>query len=197
VKTESLISHSLCLAIVRQRLLRKGENTLALTRKKKEEVLSQYREWVSKGQALVMVEYTGVTVHQLDDIRAKLRETGAEFHVMKNTFTKKVLAESGYSVPAGLLEKSTAVMVAFSDAAASAKALTESTSKIEAIKIKGGFLGTQALSANQVKALADLPPLPVVRSQLLGVLQAPASKLVRTLAEPARSLAYVIQAKNN
>ena len=170
---------------------------MALTRQKKEEVLSQYREWVSKGQALVMVEYTGVTVHQLDDIRAKLRETGAEFHVMKNTFTKKVLAESGYSVPAGLLEKSTAVMVAFSDAAASAKALTESTSKIEAIKIKGGFLGTQALSANQVKALADLPPLPVVRAQLLGVLQAPASKLVRTLAEPARSLAYVIQAKNN
>jgi len=197
VKTERSFSQSLCLAIVRQRLLKKGENTLALSRQKKEQVLAQYREWVTKGQALIMVEYTGINMPQIDAIRAKLRETGAEFHIMKNTFTKKVLAEAGYSVPAGLLEKSTAVVVAFTDAAASAKALSEATVKLDAIKVKGGFLGSQALSANQVKALADLPPLPVVRSQLLGVLQAPASKLVRTLAEPARSLAYVIQAKNN
>ena len=170
---------------------------MALSRQKKEEVLSQYREWVSKSQALIMVEYTGVSMPQLDLIRAKLRETGAEFHVMKNTFTSKVLSEAGYSVPAGMLTKSTAVVVAFQDAAASAKALTETTAKMEVIKIKGGFLGSQALSVNQVKALAELPPLPVVRAQLLGTLQAPASKLVRTLAEPARSLAYVIQAKYN
>jgi large subunit ribosomal protein L10 len=64
----------------------------------------------------------------------------------------------------------------------------------EAIKLKGGFLDNQALNANQVKALGDLPPLPVVRAQLLGVLQAPAGKLVRTLAEPARSLASVLRA---
>jgi len=98
------------------------------------------------------------------------------------------------TVPAGLLEKSTAVAFAFKDAAATTKALTDATVKMEAIKLKGGFLGKQALNAKQVKALAELPPLPVVRAQLLGVLQAPASKLVRTLAEPARSLAYVVRA---
>ncbi len=170
---------------------------MALTKQKKEQVLSQYREWVDKGQAFIMVEYIGLNMPQLDVIRAKLRETGAEFHVMKNTFAKKVFNEAGFSVPDGMLEKSTAVVIAFNDAAASAKALTETTAKMEAVKIKGGFLGKANLSVNQVKALAELPPLPVVRAQLLGVLQAPASKLVRTVAEPARSLAYVIQAKYN
>jgi large subunit ribosomal protein L10 len=65
---------------------------------------------------------------------------------------------------------------------------------MEAVKLKGGFLDKQSLNSAQVKALADLPPLPVIRAQLLGVLQAPAGKLVRTIAEPARSLASVLRA---
>ena len=65
---------------------------------------------------------------------------------------------------------------------------------MEFVKVKGGFLAGQPLNTAQVKALADLPPLPVVRAQLLGVLQAPAGKLVRTIAEPARSLASVFRA---
>jgi large subunit ribosomal protein L10 len=170
---------------------------LALSKQKKQEVLNLYSEWVTKGQAFIMVEYTGVSMKQLDAIRTKLRETGAEFHIMKNTFARKVFTEQGFSIPADMMVNSTAVAIAFSDAAATAKALTETTAKMEAIKIKGGFLGNQALSVSQVKALAELPPLPVVRAQLLGTLQAPASKLVRTLAEPARSVAYVIQAKYN
>ena len=60
--------------------------------------------------------------------------------------------------------------------------------------MKGGFLDAKALNSAQVKSLASLPPLPVLRAQLLGILQAPASKLVRTLAEPGRSLAYVVKA---
>jgi len=75
------------------------------------------------------------------------------------------------------------MVFAFKDAAATTKALTEATIKMEAIKLKGGFLDKQALSPAQVKALAELPPLPVVRAQLLGVLQAPAGRLVRTLAD--------------
>jgi large subunit ribosomal protein L10 len=83
---------------------------------------------------------------------------------------------------------------AFKDAAATTKALTDVTKSMEAVKLKGGFLNRQALTGAQVKALADLPPLPVIRAQLLGVLQAPAGKLVRTIAEPARSLASVFRA---
>ncbi|HEY3310716.1 MAG TPA: 50S ribosomal protein L10 [Anaerolineales bacterium] len=167
---------------------------MALSRQKKEEVLAQFQKWVDASQAVVLVEYTGVKMADLDAIRAKLRETGGEFHVVKNTFARKVFEANGMTVPEGYLVKSTAIAFAFKDAAATTKALTDATVKMESIKLKGGFLGTAALKPAQVKALADLPPLPVVRSQLLGTLQAPASKLVRTVAEPARSLASVFRA---
>ncbi|HAE59676.1 MAG TPA: 50S ribosomal protein L10 [Anaerolineae bacterium] len=167
---------------------------MALSRQKKDQVLAQYQAWLEGSQAVVLVEYTGVTVKQLDAIRAKVRESGGEFHIVKNTLVRKVLQNKDMQVPQELLEKSTAMTFAFSDAAATAKALTEATKGMEAVKLKGGFLDKQVLSSAQVKALAELPPLPVVRSQLLGVLQAPAGKLVRTIAEPARSLAAVFQA---
>jgi large subunit ribosomal protein L10 len=168
---------------------------LALTRQEKEQVLAQYKEWLETSQAVVLVEYTGLNMKNLDAIRAKVRETGGEFHVLKNTLARKIFEANGMSVPADFLKKSTAVAFAFKDAAATTKALTEVTSKgMEAVKLKGGFLDKQSLNAAQVKALADMPPLPVVRAQLLGVLQAPAGKLVRTIAEPARSLASVFRA---
>jgi len=167
---------------------------LALTREQKEQVLAQYAEWFDKSQAVVLVEYTGLKMKDLDAIRAKIRETGGEFHVLKNTLVRKVFEAREMSVSDALLEKSTAVAFAFNDAAATTKALTDATKGMEAVKVKGGFLNKQALDAAQVKTLADMPPLPVVRSQLLGVLQAPAGKLVRTIAEPARSLASVFRA---
>ena len=167
---------------------------MALSRQKKEQVFAQYQKWVDNSQAIVLVEYTGIKMGDLDAIRAKLRDTGGEFHIIKNTFARKIFEANGMAVPAGYLKKSTAVAFAFTDAAATTKALTDATVKMEAIKLKGGFLGKQALSAAQVKSLAELPPLPVVRAQLLGTLQAPASKLVRTIAEPARSLASVFRA---
>jgi large subunit ribosomal protein L10 len=75
-----------------------------------------------------------------------------------------------------------------------AKAMTDFASTVEFLKIKGGFLDSRPMDGKQVTALAELPPLPVMRAQLLGTLLAPASQLARTLAEPARSLAAVVQA---
>ena len=167
---------------------------MALSRQKKEQVLARYQKWVENSQAVILVEYTGIKMADLDAIRAKLRDTGGEFHVVKNTFARKIFEANGMTLPAGYLQKSTAIAIAFKDAAATTKALTDATVKMDAIKLKGGLLGKQALNVAQVKALAELPPLPVVRAQLLGVLQAPAGKLVRTLAEPARSLAFVLRA---
>jgi large subunit ribosomal protein L10 len=167
---------------------------LALTRQEKEQVFKQYNEWLDKSQAVVLVEYTGLKMKDLETIRAKVRESGGEFHVLKNTLAYKVFEAHGVTIPAGLLKKSTAVAFAFTDAAGTTKALTDVTKGMEAVKVKGGLLDKQVLNAAQVKALADMPPLPVVRAQLLGVLQAPAGKLVRTIAEPARSLASVFRA---
>jgi len=167
---------------------------LAKSKAQKEAMLAEYTGWLDKSQAVVLVEYAGLKMKDLDTIRAKARETGGEFHIVKNTLAKLALEKAGYKVPVDYAEKSTAIGFAFTDAAGFTKALTEVTKGMEAVKIKGGFLGTEALNAAQVKSLASLPPLPVLRSQLLGVLQAPASKLVRTLAEPGRQVAYVVKA---
>ena len=167
---------------------------MAISKQRKEDALNQYADWLKRSQAVLLVEYTGAKMKELDAIRAKIRESGGEFHVVKNTLVKRALEASGMTVPAGLLEKSTAVSFAFTDAAGTAKALSEAVKGLEFAKVKGGFMGVQALNPSQVKALADMPPLPVTRARLLGVLQAPAGKLVRTLAEPARSLASVFRA---
>jgi large subunit ribosomal protein L10 len=167
---------------------------LAKTKQQKEAMLAQYAEWFGKSQAVFLVEYAGVKMKDLDTLRAKAREAGGEFHIVKNTLAKKVLEQAGHTVPVNFAEKSTAVGFAFTDAATFSKALTDATKGMEAVKIKGGFMGAEALNPAQVKALATLPPLPIMRAQLLGVLQAPAGKLVRTLAEPGRQVAYVVKA---
>ena len=167
---------------------------MAISKERKEEVLSQYADWMKRSQAVILVEYTGVKMKDLDNIRAKIRESGGEFHIVKNTLARRAFTNGGMQFPSDYLVKSTAVSFAFSDPALTAKALNDATKGNEFVKVKGGFMSGQTLNAIQVKALAEMPPLPVVRAQLLGVLQAPAGKLVRTIAEPARGLAAVLKA---
>ena len=167
---------------------------MAVSKERKTETLATYAEWLKNSQAVILVEYTGAKVKDLDSIRAKIREAGGEFHILKNTLARRAFADSGMDLPKDFLVKSTAVSFAFTNPASTAKALTEATKGKDFVKVKGGFMSGQALNAAQVKSLAEMPPLPVMRAQLLGVLQAPAGKLVRTLAEPARGLAAVIKA---
>jgi len=167
---------------------------LAITKKRKKELVQSYADWVQRSRAVILTEYTGVTMKQLDDLRAKVRDAGGEFHIVKNTLGKLAFEDAGLPVPEDLLEGSTAIGFAFEDAPALAKALSDFARTNEFIKIKGGFLGQDRIRAEDVRALADLPPLPVMRATLLGVISAPASKLVRTLAEPGRSVASVIRA---
>lgn len=167
---------------------------MAISKERKTEVLAQYNDWVKRSQAVILVEYTGTNMKSLDALRAKIRETGGEFHVVKNTLARRVFADNNMDIPADFLVKSTAISFAFNDPASTAKALTDGTKNSEFVKVKGGFMAGKALNASQVKALSDLPPLPVMRATLLGVLQAPAGKLVRTIAEPARGLAAVVKA---
>jgi large subunit ribosomal protein L10 len=169
---------------------------LAITKERKEEVLQQYQDWLQKSQAVILVEYTGSSMKVMDNLRSKIRESGGEFHVVKNTLVRRAFANNGMDVPADALVKSTAISFAFTDPALTAKALADAIKGNEFVKVKAGFMSGQQLNPAQVKALADLPPLPVVRAQLLGVLQAPAGKLVRTIAEPARGLAAVIKARS-
>ena len=167
---------------------------MAITKERKNELVSQYSEWVKRSKALVVTQYVGLPMKDIDTLRAKIRENGGEFHIIKNTLAKLAFEQAGLPVQAAQLEGSTALVFAFNDAPATVKAVTEFVKSSEFLKIKGGYLEKQALTPEGVKALSELPPLPVVRGQLLGMLLAPASKLVRTLAEPGRMIAAVVRA---
>jgi large subunit ribosomal protein L10 len=174
--------------------LKGGENPLAITKERKNELIDQYGEWVKKSQVQVVMSYAGLSMKDIDSLRGKLREVGGEFHVVKNTLVKLAFQQAGMPLPEKYFEESTAIAFAFEDVPAFAKTLSEFLKPLEFIKVKGGYLDKKPISSAGVKALADMPPLPVMQAQLLGVLLAPASRLVRTLAEPARGLAAVIKA---
>jgi large subunit ribosomal protein L10 len=166
---------------------------LAFSKKHKTEMLSDYETWLGKSQAIFMLEYNKMTMKDVDALRKKVRETGSEAHIVKNTLMQLAMQKAGYA-DVKKAEGTLLVGFAYSDAPALAKVFSDACKNSEIFKLRGGYLDKQPLAAAQVKALADLPPLPVMRATLLGVLQAPASKLVRTLAEPARSLAAVVKA---
>lgn len=167
---------------------------MALSKERKEQLQAQYETWIKDSRAVVLTEYTGLTMTMIDDLRAKVREAGGEFHVVKNTLGKRAFDAIGLETPDDFFFGSTAFGVAFEDAPAVAKVIKDFGKDKPMIKIKGGLMNGQLVSSADVIALAELPPLPVVRAQLLGTILAPASKLVRTIAEPGRSLAQVIKA---
>jgi large subunit ribosomal protein L10 len=167
---------------------------LAISKKRKNELIDQYDQWLNNSRAMILAEYTGLGMKDIDALRAKIREVGGEFHIVKNTLGLRAFEQAGLDIPKSFFAGSTAIVFAFEDAPATAKAVMEFIRTTELLKVKGGFLGRTSIDANAVKSLADMPPLPVLRAQLLGTLLAPASKLARTLAEPGRQIAAVMKA---
>jgi large subunit ribosomal protein L10 len=189
---------SLCPAIREAKIfLKGGKKPLAVSKERKKEIVAAYQEWLGNSQGVFLAEYIGLSVKDMDALREKVRDAGGEFHVIKNTLGKIAFEESGYEVPEDLFLGSTAAGFAFEDAPAMAKALSDFSKSVDFLKFKGGYLEKNMVSADEIKALADLPPLPVVQAQLLGTLMAPASQLARVLAEPARQVAAVLGAYAN
>lgn len=166
---------------------------MAFSKERKNELLAEYTKQVNDSQAVFIVGFKGMTMKDVDNLRLKAREMGNEFHVVKNTIFERALADAGMP-KAEYFEGTSLVGFAFNDVPGMAKLLADSAKGSEVFAIKGGFMDKKALVAAQVKALADLPTLPVMRARLLGMLQTPTTQLVRTLAEPARRLAYVVKA---
>lgn len=166
---------------------------MAFTKKHKTEMIDKYQDWFKQSQAVFLLEYGKMSMKEIDNLRNKARDAGGQVHVTKNTLLKRVLEKSGID-SSTLLEGSTLCGFAYTDAPVFAKALTDAIKGSEVFKFKGGFLDGKALTGREVTALAEMPPLPVMRARLLGVLQAPSIQLVRTIAEPARQIAAVIKA---
>ena len=166
---------------------------MAFTRKEKEAMVEQYSNWVQDSKAFFIMAYQNMSMTQVDDAREKLREVNGEMHVVKNRLFKIVMDEMDVDFEEGFWEDNNMVAFAYSDAPSIAKVMSE-ISKSNVFDIRLGYMDEKLLSADQVKSLADLPTLPVMRGILLGTIMASATKLVRTLAEPARSMAAVVKA---
>ncbi len=167
---------------------------MAISKQRKEELLETYANLVNKSEGLIMIEYRGLSMKGMDPLRGKVRDAAGELHVVKNTLALRALEAAGRNAPPELFSQTTAVGFAFSDVPAVAKALTTFAKDSEFVKVKGGLLGGKLLTVKEVEALADLPPLPVVRAQLLGLLQAPATRITGAIAGSVRQVVNVVKA---
>lgn len=143
---------------------------------------------------LFVADYTGLKVAQFAELRNRLHNTGARCHVVKNTFLRRAAKEAGLPELAEL-KGQTAIIVGDKDVAAAAKVLKTFTAEFKKPEVKTGIVDKIVVTTDQIKAIADLPSREVLLATLLGVLNAPASKLVRVLNEPASSLARLLKAK--
>lgn len=164
-------------------------------RLEKKSISAEYLARLNRSPFFIVVDYTGLKVPHFSELRKRLRKTEAEAHVVKNTIFKIAVKEAGLADLGASLSGQVAVITGTKDISAAAKVLKTFASEFEKPKIRFGVLDNQHLDAPSLLAIADLPSLDVLRGKLLGLLQAPASKLVRTLNEPAAALARVLKAK--
>ena len=127
---------------------------------------------------VVVTHYLGLTVAEMTELRGKVREAGAKFRVTKNRITRLALAGTPYEGLADLMTGPTALSTSV-DPIAAAKAVVQFAKKNEKIVVLGGVMNGQTLSADQVKALGDLPSLDELRGKIVGLLQAPAGQIAR------------------
>jgi large subunit ribosomal protein L10 len=167
---------------------------LALTKKQKQERVAEYVELLKKSQGVVLAEYGGLAMPGMNTLRDKIREGQGKVHVVKNTLAARALKEAGLDLPAEQIAGSTLIAFGITDVVGIAKAIVDAAKASEFVRIKGGFLGGKLLTAADVKTLAALPPLPVVRARLAGVLKAPGGKIAGVLSAPARNVVGVCKA---
>ena len=143
---------------------------------------------------LFVADYTGLRVDQFSELRTRLAGAGARCHVVKNTFLRRAAKDAGLP-ELGELKGQNAIIVGDKDVAAAAKIVKTFVAEFQKPIVRLGVIDRAVVSSDQIKAIAELPAREILLAQLLGVLQAPAARLVRTLNEPASALARILQAK--
>lgn len=162
----------------------------------KQIIIDEILERINNSPFTLVAEYTGMTVPQFSDLRTRLEAVGAEIHVSKNALVKRAADTAGLPEEIGaVLTGQNALVTGEQDVCAAAKVLKDFRKECEKPTVKVGSLDGEALDAEQIDALASLPPMEVLQATLLGVLLQPGTKLVRTLNEPASALARVFAAK--
>lgn len=164
-------------------------------RPEKANIVSDLSEKLKRSPFLLVTDYQRMKVEQFGELRNRLAPARAEVHVVKNSFLKRAITVSGLPDVAEQLRGQTAVVTGDSDVAPVAKILKGFAAEFKIATLKIGVVDRNVLSTAEVESLADLPSREVLLAQFLGVFLAPATKLVRTLNEPASALARMFSAK--
>lgn len=160
----------------------------------KETIISNLNARLNASPFLFITDYTGLKVDQFSELRNRLHGVGARCQVVKNTMLKRAAKDAGLP-DLGVVKGQTAIITGDKDVAAAAKILKNFTAEFKKPTVKAGVVDRLVVSQEQIAVIADLPSREVLLATLLGVLNAPASKLVRLLNEPASQLARVLKAK--
>jgi large subunit ribosomal protein L10 len=163
----------------------------------KERVVAELTEKLRTAETLFVADYRGLTMPPIDSLRGKLSETGARLSVVKNTLTRRAAEAAGADALLALLEGPSAIafIEADGDMVAVAKALADSARETKVLEIRGGVMQGREISASDVEELAKLPPLDVLRGQVLGAIIAPLSSIAALLNAPLQNLYGLIEAR--
>jgi large subunit ribosomal protein L10 len=164
-------------------------------RAEKANLTQEYLTRLSASPFFIVVDYEGLKVEHMSELRVRLNRAAAEVHVIKNSIFRIAAREAGIGELNGSLSGMLAVVTGEKDISAAAKILKNFGAEFDRLKLHFGFLDSERLESPELLRLADLPSLDVMRAQLLGMLNAPASTLVRLVNTPASQLARVLQAR--
>ncbi len=166
---------------------------MAISKERKQALVSQYQDLMEKSRGMIITSYSGLTMKELEALRAQLREVGGQFHIVKNTLLDRAAQQAGIPLPEGTLEGTTAIGFAEEELPTIAKSIVDLSRETETIWLKGGLIDGELLNANQITRLADLPPLPVVQAQLLGLLTTPSTRIAGALSASLRQVASLFK----
>jgi large subunit ribosomal protein L10 len=163
----------------------------------KERVVAELAERLRTTETLIVADYRGLTMPQIDDLRSKLLEHGARFQVVKNTLTKRAAEVAGTDQLLALLDGPTAIAFLESegDPVAVAKALATAARETQVLEVRGGIMEGRPITAEEVASLATLPPFEVIRAQALGAITSPLYTIVGLFTAPLRDLVGLIDAR--
>ena len=168
---------------------------MAISREKKGVIVDDYTERLRRSQAVIVTEYRGLTVKQLEALRRELRGSESEMVISKNSLMARALTDVGMAAPESLLTGPTAVTFCFGELAAPAKALGKWAKDSKILVVRGGIIGQSVFDEAGVQALSELPSRDQMRAQVVGVLQSPITGLVNVLAGPMRGFLNVLNAR--
>ncbi len=168
-----------------------------MQRDEKEKVVAELAERLRSTDTLIVADYRGLSVTEINDLRGQLLEHGARFRVVKNTLTRRAAEEAGADELLALLDGPTAIAFLDSDGdpIAVAKALSTAARETKVLEIRGGILDGQQIGEEGIKSLATLPPTDVLRAQLVSAVSGPLMTVVGLFAAPLRDLVNVIDAR--